>query len=64
MSFRYDVFISYRHRPLDQAVTEKVFNALESYRLPKALKAEGYEDIKRAFRDTEELQVSRILILL
>lgn len=61
MSFRYDVFISYRHRPLDQAVTEKVFNALESYRLPKALKAEGYEDIKRAFRDTEELQVSRIL---
>ena len=61
MSFRYDVFISYRHRPLDQTITEKVFNALESYRLPKSLKAEGYEDIKRAFRDTEELQVSRIL---
>ena len=61
MSFRYDVFISYRHRPLDGVITEKVFNALESYKLPKAVKACGYEDIKRAFRDTEELQVSRIL---
>ena len=61
MSFRYDVFISYRHRPLDGVITEKVFNALESYTLPNAVKACGYEDIKRAFRDTEELQVSRIL---
>ncbi|MBR6113838.1 MAG: toll/interleukin-1 receptor domain-containing protein [Oscillospiraceae bacterium] len=61
MSFRYDVFISYRHRPLDGVITEKVFNALESYKLPRAVKACGYEDIKRAFRDTEELQVSRIL---
>ena len=61
MSFRYDVFISYRHRPLDNVITQKVFNALESYKLPRSLKAQGYEDIKRAFRDTEELQVSRIL---
>ena len=61
MSFRYDVFISYRHRPLDTAVTKKVFNALESYKLPGSLKAEGYEDIRRVFRDAEELQVSRIL---
>ena len=61
MSFHYDVFISYRHRPLDGEITKRVFNALESYKLPNAVKACGYEDIRRAFRDTEELQVSKIL---
>ena len=34
-AFNYDVFISYRHRPLDNVITKAVFNALESYRLPK-----------------------------
>ncbi|MBR0374370.1 MAG: toll/interleukin-1 receptor domain-containing protein [Mogibacterium sp.] len=59
--FDYDVFISYRHRPLDSAITERVFNHLENYKLPKSIQAEGYENIKRAFRDTEELAVSSIL---
>ena len=61
MGFDYDVFFSYRHRPLDGEITQKAFNALESYKLPKILRKQGFEDIRRAFRDTEELPVSRIL---
>ncbi len=59
--FDYDVFFSYRHRPLDEKITGKTFNLLESYRLPKPLRDKGFQDIRRAFRDTEELPVSRIL---
>ena len=61
MAFDYDVFFSYRHRPLDGEITRRSFNALESYKLPKQLRRQGFEDIRRAFRDTEELPVSRIL---
>ena len=61
MSFRYDFFFSYRHKPLDAEITQKTFNLVESYRLPKALREQGCEDVRRAFRDTEELPVSRIL---
>ena len=60
-TFNYDVFLSYRHRPLDGVITKKVFNALESYRLPRPLRARGCPDIRRVFRDTEELSVSKIL---
>ena len=59
--FNYDVFISYRHRPLDNVITKAVFNALESYRLPKPIRARGCRDIQRVFRDTEELSVGKIL---
>ena len=61
MSFKYDVFFSYRHKPLDAEITEKVFHWFESYKLPSTLKEEGAKDIERAFRDTEELPVRRIL---
>ena len=61
MSFDYDVFFSYRHKPLDGEITQKVFNRIESYRLPRAIRAQGFPEIRRAFRDTEELPVSRIL---
>ena len=61
MGFDYDVFFSYRHRPLDGEITQKSFNALESYRLPRRIRRQGFENIRRAFRDTEELPVSRIL---
>lgn len=61
MSFEYDVFFSYRHKPLDGEITQKAFNAIESYRLPRDIWASGCRDIRRAFRDTEELPVSRIL---
>ena len=61
MSYDYDVFFSYRHKPLDSQITEKLFNMIESYRLPASLLNKGYEGVKRAFRDTEELSVSRVL---
>ncbi len=61
MTNRYDVFFSYRHKPLDSEITSKVFQWVESYRLPASLKEQGYQDIQRAFRDAEELPVSRIL---
>ena len=61
MEFQYDVFLSYRHKPLDTVITKKTFNLLESYRLPKSIREEGHQDISRVFRDTEELSVSRIL---
>ena len=61
MSFKYDVFFSYRHKPLDAEITEKVFHWFENYRLPASLKEKGAKDIERAFRDTEELPVRRIL---
>lgn len=61
MEYRYDVFFSYRHKPLDSRLTQAVFNMLESYRLPSSLRRQGYPDIQRAFRDTEELPLSRIL---
>ena len=61
MEFTYDVFFSDRHRPLDGEITRRTFNAIESYRLPDAMRRRGFQDIRRAFRDTEELPVSRIL---
>lgn len=61
MAFEYDVFFSYRHKPLDAEITRKTFHAIESYRLPDVLRRRGCQDIRRAFRDTEELPVSRIL---
>lgn len=60
-NFDYDVFLSYRHKSLDSVITQKTFHFLESYRLPASLRRKGYRDIHRAFRDTEELPVSRIL---
>ena len=59
--FDYDVFFSYRHRPLDSEITQKLFNLAENYRLPAPLREEGMHGVRRAFRDTEELPVSRIL---
>ena len=59
--FDYDIFLSYRHKNLDSIITQKTFQFVESFRLPKALKRKGYRDVHRAFRDTEELPVSRIL---
>ena len=57
----YDVFLSYRHKPLDGVITQQTFNILESYKLPKTLQARGLHGVRRVFRDTEELPVSRIL---
>jgi len=61
MAHNYDVFLSYRHKPLDGEITQKTFQFLERYRLPKSLREQGFRPIERVFRDTEELAVSRIL---
>ena len=59
--FQYDVFLSYRHKPLDAEVTQKTLRFLETYRLPGDLREKGHSGVRRVFRDTEELPVSRIL---
>ena len=59
--FDYDVFFSYRHSQLDSAITQKLLDLAEDYRLPASLRAEGMHGVRRAFRDTEELALSRIL---
>ncbi len=59
--FRYDVFLSYRHKTLDAAVTRRAFQCLEGYRMPPALTQRGYTGIRRVFRDMEELAVSNEL---
>ena len=61
MTFDYDIFFSYRHKPLDSEITQKVFNFAESYRVPAKIADNGPDRIRRAFRDKEELPVSRIL---
>lgn len=57
--FKYDVFISYRHAPLDSAVAGYIQKALERYRVPAEIRRKtGKKKITRVFRDQEELGVS------
>ena len=39
--YQYDVFISYRHKPLDSAIAQGVLNRLESFRMPASLVKQG-----------------------
>lgn len=41
MNWQYDFFFSYRHKPLDGEITQKTFNLVESYRLPRALREQA-----------------------
>lgn len=54
----YDVFLSYRHKPLDNRICKKVHTLLETFKPPKRFKQ---ADIKRVFRDDEELPVAGVL---
>ncbi|MCX7774144.1 MAG: toll/interleukin-1 receptor domain-containing protein, partial [Clostridia bacterium] len=56
---QYDVFISYRHKPLDQRMSKSLHAFLETYKLPKSLK--GFSGIHRVFRDEEELPLKGAL---
>lgn len=57
--FRFDVFISYRHSPLDSAAAAYLHKALESYKIPKEIQEKiGKKKINRVFRDEEELGAS------
>ncbi len=56
---KYNVFISYRHVPLDMAAAEYLHKTLEHYRIPKEIrKKTGIQRINRVFRDENELEIS------
>ena len=57
MERNYTAFISYRHKPLDMAVAEKLHQVIEGYRIPRALAGER-KKLGLVFRDKEELPVS------
>ncbi len=55
---KYDAFISYRHSELDMEIAKKVHTALETYRIPKAVRDKtGKMKMGRVFRDQEELPI-------
>lgn len=55
---RYDAFISYRHSDLDMFVAKKIHKKLETMKVPRAVtKKTGKKNIKRIFRDQEELPI-------
>lgn len=55
---RYDAFISYRHSDLDMYVAKKIHKGLETFKVPRAVtKKTGKKNIKRVFRDQEELPI-------
>ena len=56
---RYAAFISYRHKPRDRAWALRIMRELETYRTPKALRAEAFPDrIGTLFRDEDEIPAS------
>ena len=55
-TYKYSVFISYRHNDRDQRWAEWLLNAIEIYRVPKALQHAGYPvHLGKVFRDRDEL---------
>ena len=59
---RYEAFISYRHLPLDSAAAQRIEKALESYKIPRALrKKAGRARLNKCFRDRDELPLSEDL---
>lgn len=55
---RYDAFISYRHSELDMFVAKRIHKGLETFPVPRAVaKKTGKKNIKRVFRDQEELPI-------
>lgn len=55
---KYDAFISYRHAELDLHIAKKLHKGLETYKVPRtAAQKSGKKNIKRVFRDQEELPI-------
>lgn len=55
---KYDAFISYRHADLDLYIAKKLHKGLETFKVPRAVaKKSGKKNIKRVFRDQEELPI-------
>ena len=56
---RYAAFISYRHKPRDRQWAVRILRLLETYRTPKALRAEAFpERVGTLFRDEDEIPAS------
>ncbi|MGL5677814.1 MAG: toll/interleukin-1 receptor domain-containing protein [Cellulosilyticaceae bacterium] len=55
--YKYDAFISYRHKPLDKEIAKKLHRLLETYVAPKDSGVEKRK-LDRVFRDQEELPTS------
>lgn len=58
MEREYVAFISYRHKPLDIEIAEKVHKLLEHYRVPKELRKNGKKNLGIVFRDRDELPLT------
>ena len=59
--YKYNAFISYRHKDLDKFVAENLHRLIETYKMPKPV-VEKYNitdnDIRRVFRDEDELPLA------
>ena len=60
--YEYTAFISYRHKPLDQAIADRLQKLLERFRPPGELKRKPATQV-RIFRDRTELPTSNDLDL-
>lgn len=56
--YMYDVFLSYRHKPLDNRICKKLHTLLETYKPVRRFRTAR---ISRVFRDDEELPAAGIL---
>lgn len=55
---RYDAFISYRHAELDLRIARRLHKRLETFKVPRAIgRKSGKKNIRRVFRDQEELPI-------
>lgn len=55
---KYDAFISYRHAELDLRIAKKLHKGLETFKVPRAIvQRSGKKNIRRVFRDQEELPI-------
>lgn len=55
---KYDAFISYRHAELDLRIAKKLHKGLETFKVPRAIvRKSGKKNIRRVFRDQEELPI-------
>ena len=55
----YDAFISYRYVQRDREWAQWLIEALEAYRIPQALQAQGLPPrLKKIFRDVDEVPAS------
>ncbi len=61
MERNYVAFISYRHKPLDIAVAERIHRMIERYTIPRALRKNGEKRLGLVFRDRDELPLSNDL---